>query len=258
MYLEGIIAAHRSVAAADSRSIDLLMSEAKSLGATRGFSSRLRDDSRNGLAVIAEIKRKSPSKGDLNPDLDPAELARTYERAGASCMSVLTDEQFFGGSVSDLQAARAATGLPVLRKDFTVSLFDVCDARLMGADCVLLIVAALTPAELRDMHALADQIGLDVLVETHDEHEVEIALEAGARLIGVNQRDLRTFEVDHQRAVRVANMIPAGVVKVAESGVRNAEDATRLRAAGYDAILVGETLVLSADPASTLAALRVC
>ena len=227
------------------------------MAVTRGFSARLRIDSQAGLAIIAEIKRRSPSKGVLNSDLDPARLATTYEQAGASCMSVLTDEHFFGGSVDDLQRARAATRLPVLRKDFTVSLHDVCDARLMGADCVLLIVAALSPTELRDMHALAIEIGLDVLVETHDEREIDQALEAGAKLIGVNQRDLKTFAVDHERAVRVAGHIPDGVLKVAESGVRNRDDAASLRSAGYDAILVGETLVVSEDPAATLATLRV-
>lgn len=258
MYLEEIIAAHRSAARRDSRVLDRLIVEAQALDPTRGFAHRLRNDSQTGLAVIAEIKRRSPSKGALNPDLDPVLLATLYEEAGASCMSVLTDEDFFGGSVDDLQRARAATQLPVLRKDFTVSLHDVCDARLMGADCVLLIVAALSAVELREMHALAIEIGLDVLVETHDEREIEQALDAGANMIGVNQRDLKTFAVDHERAVRVASHIPDGVLKVAESGVRNGDDASSLRSAGYDAILVGETLVVSEDPAATLATLRVC
>lgn len=256
MYLDKIIAAHRIAARDDSRAVDALAQRAQGMAATRGFIKRLRSDSRNGLAVIAEIKRKSPSKGELNFRLDPAALATIYEEAGASCMSVLTDEHFFGGSVDDLQRAREATRLPVLRKDFTVSLQDVCDARLMGADCVLLIVAALSDSELRDMYALATEIGLDVLVETHDEAEIERALEVGARMIGVNQRDLKTFAVDHERAVRVASRIPDDVLKVAESGVRNGSDASSLRSAGYDAILVGETLVVSGDPAATLASLR--
>ncbi len=257
MYLEEIIATHRDTAKRDSRSLDNLVAEAKSQAPTRAFAERLHTDAASGLTVIAEIKRKSPSKGNLNLHLDPVALAKTYEAAGASCMSVLTDEHFFGGSVTDLQAARSATQLPVLRKDFTVSERDVCDARIMGADCVLLIVAALSIGELRQMHDLAGEIGLDVLIETHDEREVEVALEVGARMIGVNQRDLRTFEVDHQRAVRVASMIPPGVIKVAESGVRNADDAASLRAAGYDAVLVGESLVVSGDPASMLASLRI-
>lgn len=209
------------------------------------------------LAVIAEIKRRSPSKGALSLDLDPAELGQAYERGGASCLSVLTDEEFFGGSVIDLQAAWSATALPVLRKDFTISEHDIADARLMGADAVLLIVAALDARELIALHELAVEIGLDVLVEVHDEPELEVALEAGATLIGVNQRDLVTFEVDHERAERVARAIPDDVVKVAESGVRGADDARRLAAVGYDAVLVGETLVIAPDPAAALADLQV-
>jgi indole-3-glycerol phosphate synthase len=170
---------------------------------------------------------------------------------------VLTDDVSFGGSIDDLLQARAATGMPVLRKDFTVSELDVCDARIMGADCVLLIAAALSQPELVVFHQLATEIGLDVLVETHDEAEVERALSVGATMIGVNQRDLMTFQVDHERAVRMAAEIPNGVVKIAESGVRDANDAQSLRNAGYDAVLVGESLVISNDPAAAIASLRV-
>jgi indole-3-glycerol phosphate synthase len=214
----------------------------------------LRD--RSTLGVISEIKRRSPSKGDLAAGLDPALLAQEYERGGASCLSVLTDEEFFGGSAEDLQRARAAVSLPVLRKDFTVSPHDVCDARLMDADCVLLIAAALDSRELAELHDLAREVGLDVLVEIHDERELDAALGAGATLIGVNQRDLVTFEVDHARAARMAAVIPAGVVKVAESGVRGERDAAALHDAGYHAVLVGETLVTSGDPAAEVARLR--
>ena len=256
MYLDRIIADHRAAAARDHRNLDDLIARAGSVEPTRGFANRLRRDSLESLAVIAEIKRRSPSKGDLHPDLDPAALARTYESAGASCISVLTDESFFGGSVDDLQAARSAVEVPVLRKDFTVGPRDVCDARLMGADCLLLIVAALDPDELRSLHELALGLGLDVLVETHDEREIEQALAVGARLIGVNQRDLRTFEVDHERALRVVGSMPPEVIKVAESGVRGAADAASLRSAGYDAVLVGETLLVSDDPGSALRSLR--
>ena len=206
--------------------------------------------------MITEIKRRSPSKGDLFPGLDPARLAGQYERGGASCLSVLTDEEFFGGSVADLQAARGAVSLPVLRKDFTVHRHDVLDARVMGADCVLLIAAALDDAELVELHAVALDVGLDVLVEIHDEAELERALAVGATVIGVNQRDLVTFEVDTERAVRMAPLMPAGVVRVAESGVRDAADVRTLGEAGFHAVLVGETLVTHGDPERGVAELR--
>lgn len=209
-----------------------------------------------GMAVISEIKRRSPSKGDLSPDLDPAVLAGQYAAGGASCLSVLTDQQWFGGSVADLRAARAAVELPTLRKDFTVHRHDVLDARIMGADCVLLIAAALNDDELGEFHGLAREVGLDVLVEIHDEAELDRALAVGATLIGVNQRDLVTFEVDTARAVRLAPQIPAGVVRVAESGIRDAVDVAELGAAGYHAVLVGETLVKHSDPVAGVAELR--
>ncbi|HET8931426.1 MAG TPA: indole-3-glycerol phosphate synthase TrpC, partial [Acidimicrobiales bacterium] len=189
-------------------------------------------------------------------DLDPAAMADAYVRGGASCLSVLTDADFFGGSHDDLRAARGATGVPVLRKDFTVAIADVCDARIMGADAVLLIVAALDDAELADLHALAAELGLAALVETHDETEVMRALAVGASLIGVNQRDLVSFEVDTDRAVRVVAAIPEAVVRVAESGISGADDAQRLADAGYDAALVGETVVTAPDPAAAVASLR--
>jgi indole-3-glycerol phosphate synthase len=252
-YLDRILERHRQVAAADTRSLDRLIERARDRPPARGFRSTL--VAADHLAVISEIKRRSPSKGDLHADLDPAQMATAYERGGASCLSVLTDEEFFGGSVDDLQRARSACGLPVLRKDFTVCANDVVDARLMGADCVLLIAAALPRHQLHDLHELGRELGLDVLVEIHDEPELEVAIEAGATLVGVNQRDLVTFEVDHERAVRMAGVIPDGVVKVAESGVRGAPDARSLEAAGYDAVLVGETLVTAADPSASIRAL---
>jgi len=247
-YLDRILDDHRSMATADTRSVERLLDEARAMPPTRGFRNALADR----FGVIAEIKRRSPSKGDLNVDLDPAAMASTYERGGAACLSVLTDEQYFGGSVGDLQAARAACSLPVLRKDFTVGERDVLDARIMGADCVLLIAAALDRSELVSLHQLATEVGLDVLVEIHDEAELEHALTASATLIGVNQRDLVTFQVDHERAQRMARVIPDRAVKVAESGVRGGGDARSLREAGYDAVLVGETLVTSGDPAAAI------
>lgn len=222
----------------------------------RHFADALRAGSADGLAVIAEVKRRSPSKGDLAADLDPAVMAAAYAEGGASCLSVLTDEAFFGGSAADLQVARAAVTLPVLRKDFTVSPRDVCDARLMGADAVLLIVAALSDVELADLHALALEVGLDVLVEVHDEPELERAVAVGATVVGVNQRDLVTFEVDHARAVRVAAAMPESIVRVAESGIRGPDDAAALAEAGFHAVLVGESVVTADDPAGSVALLR--
>jgi indole-3-glycerol phosphate synthase len=271
-YLDRIVAAHRAAAAADTRPLAGLVDAARAQPPTRGFGAALRAAARPGpagaradagtaldartIAVIAEVKRRSPSKGDLAPDLDPAAVARAYERGGAACLSVLTDVGFFGGSVADLQAARAATALPVLRKDFTVSAADVCDARIMGADAVLLIAAALDDAELADLHALSLGLGLDALVEVHDEDELDRALAVGATLVGVNQRDLVTFVVDPDRAVRVAAAMPASVVRVAESGIQGPGDARALAAAGFDAVLVGESLVTAGDPAAAVAALR--
>ena len=252
-YLDRILERHRERATADVRPLDELLATARTQAAARGFRRALAGTDR--LAVISEVKRRSPSKGPLGADLDPATLARQYEAGGAACLSVLTDEEFFGGSIADLRAARAACSLPVLRKDFTVSAHDVVDARIMGADAVLLIVAALDRAALAEFHSLATDLGLDVLVEVHDEPELEIALAVGATLVGVNQRDLVTFEVDHARAVRMAGAIPDDVVKVAESGVRGPADARALHAAGYHAVLVGESLVTSGDPAAAVAEL---
>lgn len=253
-YLDSILAVHRARAADDDRDLEWLIGQAKEAPSPRGFRQAIVASS--GLAVIAELKRRSPSKGDLAASIDPAELASAYAEGGATCMSVLTDAEHFGGSSSDLIAAREASGLPVLRKDFTVSALDVCDARLMGADAVLLIAAALDDSQLADFSALAAELELDALIEIHDEAELDRALAIGADLIGVNQRDLVTFQVDTDRAVRMAPLIPPHAVRVAESGVRDATDARRLAEAGYDAVLVGESLVTAVDPQAAVAALR--
>ncbi len=254
-YLDRILADHRAKAARDTRPMVHLITEALLVaGPVRGFTAAVAQAA--GLAVIAEVKRRSPSKGALVLDLDPASLAADYETGGATCLSVLTDEDWFGGSRADLTAAHGAVSIPVLRKDFTVTEADVCDARLMGADAVLLIAAALDDAELAAFHALARELTLDVLVEIHDEAELERALAVGASLIGVNQRDLVTFEVDTDRAVRMAPLMPVGVVRVAESGVRGVADATRLAEAGYHAVLVGESLVTAEDAVAGVAGLR--
>jgi indole-3-glycerol phosphate synthase len=265
-FLPEIIAAHRRMADDDHRDVDELLARALEVPPARPFAEALLEEGRrtaampssslHDLAVIAEVKRRSPSRGALAPDLDPGAIAREYAQGGASCLSVLTDVEFFGGSAADLVAAREASGLPVLRKDFTVAPADVLDARLMGADAVLLIVAALSDEELASFHELAGRVGLDALVEVHDEAELERALALGFRLIGVNQRDLETFEVDPARAERLATRIPAGVVAVAESGIRGPDDARHLAEAGYDAILVGESVVTSGDRASAVRALH--
>ena len=254
-YLDKILHWHRERADADSRSIDALVDQALLCGPTREFRARI--ECSQHLAVIAEIKRRSPSKGLLRDGLDPLLLAVQYEQGGASCLSVLTDSEHFGGSVEDLQAARSACGLPVLRKDFTVSVHDVCDARIMGADCVLLIAAALDDVLLRDCLAIAHVVGIDALVEIHDEVELDRALRLGANLVGVNQRDLITFQVDQERAVRMGKLFPDDVVAVAESGVRGRVDALALHEAGYDAVLVGELLVTSPHPQEAVADLLV-
>jgi indole-3-glycerol phosphate synthase len=256
-YLDRILEDHRATAAADTRALDDVLAEARTGAPPRGFAAALRAASANELAVIAEVKRRSPSKGDLAPALDPAQTAGAYAAGGATCLSVLTDEEWFGGSAADLQAARSAVPIPVLRKDFTVGPLDVADARRMGADAVLLIVAALSDAELAELHALAVDLGLDVLVEVHDEDELGRAVAVGATLIGVNQRDLVTFEVDTERAVRVSAAMPDDILRVAESGIRGPDDAARLADAGFHAVLVGESVVTAGDPAASVAALRV-
>ena len=211
----------------------------------RGFRRALADQP--GLSVIAEIKRRSPSKGDLNVALDPADLATTYARGGAACLSVLTDVEVFGGAVSDLQSARAATSLPVLRKDFTVSAIDVAQTRLIGADAVLLIVAALDRAELSAYHQLAVHLDLDALVEVHDEAELEVAIGAGAELVGINNRDLRTFETRLETTLGLLPTIPPGVTVVSESGFSTAADVRRVVSVGAHAVLIGEGLVKAKD-----------
>jgi indole-3-glycerol phosphate synthase len=251
-YLDEILVAHRHAAEQDERDLTDLERAARSMPAPRSLIQALRAP---GLSVIAEIKRRSPSKGPLAPDLDPVDLAVRYEEAGAAALSVLTDHDFFGGSFDDLARARGATSLPVLRKDFTVSRRDVFDARAHGADALLLIVAALDDRELAEFHAAALDLGLDVLVEVHDDEELERALAVGATLVGVNQRDLKTFEVDGERAARMIESFPPEVVAVAESGVASDDDAARLAAVGFDAVLVGEHLVTAAVVESTLQAL---
>jgi indole-3-glycerol phosphate synthase len=206
-------------------------------------------------AVIAEVKKASPSKGVLASDFDPVRTARQYEAGGAAAISVLTDRDFFRGSLADLEAARAAVSVPVLRKDFTVDEYHVREAAAHGADAVLLIAAILDGQQLRGFRELAATFGMAALVEVHDEEELDAALLSGAEIIGVNNRDLRTFEVRMETSIRLAERIPVGVLKVSESGIHDATDIGRLSAAGFDAFLVGEHLMKSADPAAALRSL---
>jgi indole-3-glycerol phosphate synthase len=207
---------------------------------------------RPGLAVIAEMKQRTPTMGVLAEEYSPADLARVYTEGGAAAISVLTHMAGFGGRPEHIRSARVATNLPILRKDFMTDPFEIGEARAYGADAVLLIVAALNPAELRHMLAVVRSRGMSALVEIHDEEEARIALEAGAQVVGVNHRDLRTFEVDLGLTERLRPLIPTSVGLVAESGIHTVDEARRMRAAGADAILVGEMLMRAPDPIATL------
>jgi indole-3-glycerol phosphate synthase len=209
-----------------------------------------------GLSVIAEVKRRSPSKGDLATIPDPAVLAREYAAGGADAISVLTEQRRFSGSLEDLRAVRAAVDTPLLRKDFVVTGYQVLEARAAGADLVLLIVAALDDSQLRDLAQQAAELGLAVLTEVHDEAEVERALAAQARLVGVNARNLRTLEVDPDTFGKLVGLLPDDVVKVAESGIGGVEDARRYAGQGADVVLVGESLVRGGEPRAAVAAMR--
>jgi indole-3-glycerol phosphate synthase len=234
---------------------DLLRVRALDAPPPRDFAAALRP-ARGTMGVIAEIKRRSPSKGDLAPDLDPALTAKAYASGGASCLSVLTDGPWFGGSIDDLVAARGACDLPALRKDFVIDEVQVYETRAIGADAILLVVAALPDgAVLRDLHDLAIGLGLAVLVETHDDAELERALALGARIVGVNARSLGTFAEDLGVGERLGARVPVDAVAVAESAIRSVDDATRMAAAGFDAVLVGEMLVRATDPTSTVRSL---
>ena len=222
----------------------------------RGFRAALESKIGAGRpAVVAEIKRASPSRGVIRRDFDPPRIAASYERAGAAALSVLTDREFFQGAPDHLRAARAATDLPVLRKDFLVDPWQIHEARTMGADCVLLIVAALEDGALRDLAALAGERGLDTLVEVHEEAELERALRIPAPLIGINNRDLRTFETSLATTAKLAPRIPADRLTVAESGIATREHVAELRARGVHAFLVGEAFMSAPDPGERLSRL---
>jgi len=252
MYLPEILAHTRGVvaerkAAADLRAVERAAAEHE----PRGFARALRVKA-EGLAVIAELKKASPSKGLIRADFDAGLIAPMLEAGGAAVLSVLTDEKFFQGSLENLRRASAAVKIPCLRKDFMVDEFQVLEARANGADAILLIVAALSDAELRSLRESARSHGLDVLCEVHDREELERALALECECVGVNSRDLKTFEVSLERACELAAMLPESAVKVAESGIHTAADMKRLREAGYEAFLIGESLMRKDDPGMAL------
>ena len=223
---------------------------------TRGFAAAIEAKIEAGLpAVIAEVKKASPSQGVIRADFDPAAIARSYEAGGAACLSVLTDADFFQGSEAYLQQARAACALPVLRKDFTIDVYQVYEARAIGADAILLIVAALGDADLLDLALLAAELDLDVLAEVHDDAELERALDIPAPLVGINNRNLRTFETSLETTLRLRDRVDEGRVLVTESGIHTPADVARMREAGVNAFLVGEAFMRASDPGAELARL---
>jgi indole-3-glycerol phosphate synthase len=251
--LERILAStRRRLAEAKSRMTTGELEQQAQRHIPRGFASALRDRSLRGPAIIAELKKASPSKGLIRASFDPSALAADLVKAGAAALSVLTNEEFFQGSLNYLKNVSSEVEVPLLRKDFIVDEYQIVEARAYCADAILLIAAALSDAELRSLHARASEEGLDALCEVHDEHELQRALDAGAKIVGVNSRDLRTFHVDLETAFRLGKMIPSSVVRVAESGIGSAEDIARLRSAGYDAFLIGESLMRAARPGVAL------
>ena len=258
--LERIVAVkHEEVAAAKARRSEAsLRAEAEARRDARGFATSMRRRvATGGAAVIAEIKKASPSKGVLREHFVPAEIAASYERGGAACLSVLTDERFFQGRADYLEAARAACALPVLRKDFVVDPYQVIEARAMGADCILLIVACLDDARMADLEALALALGMDVLVEAHDGAELARALRLKTPLVGINNRNLRSFEVSLDTTLGLRSRVPAERLLITESGILARADVRRMREAGVDAFLVGEAFMRATDPGAALAELFV-
>lgn len=256
--LQRIVAVKREEVAAAKvrRSLASLRAEARARGAARGFAAALRGRVADGRpGVIAEIKKASPSKGLLREPFVPAEIARSYAQQGATCLSVLTDVSFFQGSSDDLQQARAACDLPVLRKDFMIDEYQIVEARAMGADCVLLIAACLDDAQMAALEACALELGLSVLVEVHDSTELARALKLKTPLVGVNNRNLRTFEVSLDTTLALQRELPGDRLLVTESGITTRADVQRLRAAGVHAYLVGEAFMRAPDPGAALASM---
>ncbi len=249
-----ILRKHEEIAERRSlKPVEALLEQAENAGTTRGFINALQTGIvERQAAVIAEIKKASPSKGVLRERFDPADIARRYETAGASCLSVLTDADFFKGSESDLKAARAACELPVIRKDFMVDRYQLAEARAIGADCVLLIVAALSDSDLRDLNDFAAELGLDVLLEVHDADELQRALKLKPALVGINNRDLRTFDVSLQTTLGLLDQVPADCLVVTESGILSQADVSLMRSHSVNAFLVGEAFMRADDPGHAL------
>lgn len=254
MILEQILANKRleTAALAQSATEESLRKAALAAPAPRDFAAALAGGRERGIRLIAEYKRGSPSKGTIRADLAPAPTARLYESAGAAAISVLTDKQFFSGTLDDLRAVRAAVNIPVLRKDFIIDPLQILEARAAGADAVLLIAAALDDRSLREFRALSLDLGMECLIEAHDEEEAARAAASGARIIGINNRDLRTFRVDIETTLRLRKKIPPDRIAVSESGIATRADALRLQEAGVDAMLVGETLMRRPVPAEAV------
>lgn len=247
------VKADEVAAARTARPFAAVVSAAREAAPARDFVGALRAKVASGAAgVIAEVKKASPSKGLLRADFDPAAIARSYERSGAACLSVLTDAQFFQGGLDDLRAARTACGLPVLRKDFMIDPYQVHEARAAGADCILLIVAALTDAALQELEGVARDAGLAVLVEVHDGEELERALKLKTPLIGINNRNLRTFETRLETTLDLLGRVPEDRIVVTESGILKPEDVQRMRSRGVSCFLVGEAFMRAADPGREL------
>jgi len=256
--LQKIIARkHEEIAARQTaRPLAELRARAQDAPPTRGFAASIEARIAAGqAAVIAEVKKASPSKGVIRADFDPAAIAQSYAKHGAACLSVLTDMDFFQGADAHLQQARAACALPVLRKDFTIDPYQVLEARSLGADCILLIVAALSDTQLAELAELAIETGLDVLIEVHDAAELERALPVPTPLLGINNRDLRTFHTTLDTTLSLRNQVPDGQRLVTESGIHTPDDVARMRAAGIDAFLVGEAFLREPAPGAALARL---
>ena len=235
------------------RSLAQVEREARAAPAARGFEAAIRHHiEETGVAVVSEIKRASPSRGTIRKDLDVAKIAATYERHGATCLSVLTDREYFGGSPDDLVAARGACHLPVLRKDFMIDPWQVFEARAMGADCILLIVGAAPAQALRELEHLARSLGMGVLVESHDGAELEVALGLETALIGINNRDLRTFSTRLETTLHLLDRVPSGRIVVTESGIASPDDVRRLADHGVSAYLVGSAFMSAEDPGAEL------